>query len=117
MNRKLLLYRTIVILAATGSTIGLYLRSPHYTSDDLFAILLLSVLAVFAELLAFVLPNSARSSIAFIPYLAAALTVPSWTTVLAIVVVKALVEAIRRNTLSSTVFNIALGAFTVSSAI
>src|SRR5438105_13919273 len=116
MNRKLILYRATVILAAMASAVALFLRSPGYTAQDLFAILLLSVLAVVAELLALVLPNSARGSIAFIPYLAAALTVPSWITVIAVLVVKVLVQTIRRNTLSSTLFNLGLGGVTVSPA-
>src|SRR5919197_186318 len=105
MNRKLLLYRVIVISAAVASTIALYARAPRYTADDLTAILLLSILAVVAELLAFVLPNSARGSIAFIPYLACALIVPSWATVVAVAVVKAVVETGRRTKLSSTLLN------------
>src|SRR5438105_4458156 len=117
MNRKLLLYRAIVIFAAMASTIGLYVRSPRYTPGDLSAILLLSVLAVVAELLGFVLPNSARGSIAFIPYLASALTVPTWATVVSVLVVKLLVQAVRRNSLGATFFNLGLGTFTVSSAI
>src|SRR5689334_2514011 len=117
MTRKLLSYRTVLILAAVGSTVALYVRAPRYTSEDLFAILLLSVLAIVAELLAVLMPNSARGSVAFIPYLAAALIVPSWTTVVAVLVVKVVVQTIRRNTISSTFFNLALGVFTVSSAI
>jgi putative nucleotidyltransferase with HDIG domain len=49
--------------------------------------------------------------------LAAALTVPGWPTIVAVAVVKALVEAIRRNTPSSAFFNVGLNALTVSSAI
>ena len=117
MNRKLSIYGAVVICVGLGSTLGLYFRSPVFKSSDLFAILLLSVLAVVAELLAFMLPNSARGSIAFIPYLAAALTVPTWATVLAVILVKALVEMIRRSSVRTTFFNLGLSAFTVSSAI
>jgi putative nucleotidyltransferase with HDIG domain len=117
MNRKLSAYSAIVIFAAIGSAIGLYFRSPVFKPSDFFAILLLSVLAVVAELLAFVLPNSARGSIAFIPYLAAALTVPTWATVVAVTVVKALVETVRRSNVRTALFNLGLSGFTVSSAI
>src|SRR5438105_8471352 len=117
MNRKLILHRATVILAAMASAVALFLRSPGYTAQDLFAILLLSVLAIIAELSAFVLPNSARGSIAFIPYLAAALVVPSWATIVGVAVVKAVVEATRRNNLSLALLNVALHALTVSSAI
>jgi len=117
MNRKLWLYRTTVIALALTSGIALYLRSPHVTSEQLFAILLLSVLAVVAELLGFLLPNSARGSIAFIPYLACALVVPAWATVAAVVVVRALVEVTHRSRISSSFLNIGLHALTVSGAI
>ena len=60
MNRKLSLYGAVVICVAIGSALGLYLRSPVFKSSDLFAILLLSVLAVVSDVLAFVLPTSAR---------------------------------------------------------
>ena len=117
MNRKLLMYHATVLAAAAGSTVALYLRSPRYRAEDLSAILLLSVLAIVAELLAFALPNSARGSIAFIPYLAAALTVPTWTTVIAVLAVKVLVHSVRRISLGATLFNLGLGTLTVSSAI
>jgi len=117
MNRKLSIYGTTVICVAIVSAIGLYFRSPAFRSSDLFAILLLSVLALVAEFLSFVLPNSARGSIAFIPYLAAALTVPTWATVVAVTLVKALVETVRRSSTRTTLFNLGLSGFTVSSAI
>lgn len=117
MNRKLWLYRTTVVLVALTSGIALYLRSSRVTSEELFAILLLSVLAVVAELLGFVLPNSARGSMAFIPYLACALVVPSWATVGAVVVVRALVELTHRSRISSSLLNIGLHALAVSGAI
>src|SRR6266513_1274268 len=117
MNRKLILYRATVILAAMASAVALFLRSPGYTAQDLFAILLLSVLAIIAELLAFVLPNSARGSIAFIPYLAAALVVPSWATIVGVAVVKALVESTRKSKFSLLVLNVSLHVLTVSGAI
>jgi putative nucleotidyltransferase with HDIG domain len=117
MNRKLLLYHFTVFGAAVASAIALYIRDPHVTSIELFAVLLLSVLATIAELLAFVLPNSARGSIAFIPYLASALVVPSWPTIVGVAVVKALVETARKSRLSITLLNIALHVLAVGGAI
>ena len=111
------MYRTAVISLALTGGIALYLRAPHVSSEQLFAILLLSVLAVVAELLGFVLPNSARGSIAFIPYLACALVVPTWATVAAVVVVRALVEVTQRSKINSALLNIGLHASTVSGAI
>src|SRR5690348_2799299 len=117
MNRKLLLYRLCMVCASLASGSALFLSSGRVTREDVLAILLLSILAVIAELLAVVLPNSARGSIAFIPYLAAALVVPSWPTVLAVAAVKALVEAVRRSEPVRALLNVALHVLTVSSAI
>ena len=117
MNRKLLLYHLTVFGAAVASAIALYMRDPHVTSMELFAVLLLSVLATIAELLAFVLPNSARGSIAFIPYLASALVVPSWPTIVGVATVKALVGAAQKSRLSITLLNIALHVLAVGGAI
>lgn len=117
MNRKLWAYRLAVAAAAALGGVALYFREPHLTSQGLFAILLLSILAIVAELLGFVLPNSARGSMAFIPYLACALVVPSWQTVAAVVIVKALVELAQRNKVGSAVLNVALHALTVAGAV
>src|SRR5438067_13127350 len=117
MNRKLWLFQTTVLGAALVSGIALFAHSPRITPGDLFAVLLLSILAIVAELLGFVLPNSARGSIAFIPYLACALVVPSWSTIIGVVVVRALVEATNRNKISSSLLNVALQALSVSGAI
>lgn len=117
MNRKLLFYWiTVLVLSAAGGA-TLYLRAPHFGSNEAFAILLLSVLAIIAELLGFVLPNSARGSIAFIPYLASALVVPSWPTVIGVILVKTVAEVARRGKLSLMILNVALHVLTVSGAI
>src|SRR5438105_938527 len=117
MNRKLWLFQTGVLSAALISGIALFAYSPRPGSGDIFAVLLLSILAVVAELLGFVLPNSARGSIAFIPYLASALVVPSWPTIVGVAIVKALVEATRRSKIGLTFLNIALHVLAVSGAI
>jgi putative nucleotidyltransferase with HDIG domain len=117
MNRKLWLYRAFVFSAALISCAALFLRARQVSSEEVFAISLLSVLAIVAELLGFVLPNSARGSIAFIPYLACSLVVPSWATIAGVVLVKTLIEATNRNKISSGLLNVALHALTVSGAI
>ncbi|HEY7234801.1 MAG TPA: HD domain-containing phosphohydrolase [Gemmatimonadaceae bacterium] len=117
MNRKLILYRTATICFAVFTATALYVRAEHVSRADLSAIVLLSVLAVIAELLAFAMPNSARGSIAFIPYLAAALVVPTWATVAGVAVVKAVVETVRRSKPVVALMNIALHGFTVCCAI
>src|SRR5207253_5610951 len=110
-------FQTAVLSAALISGIALFVHSPRPGSGDIFAVLLLSILAVVAELLGFVLPNSARGSIAFIPYLASALVVPSWPTIVGVAIVKALVESTRKSKFSLLVLNVSLHVLTVSGAI
>src|SRR5947209_6290932 len=117
MNRKLLFYWTSVLLLSGVMGASLFLRAPHVSSNEAFAILLLSILAIIAESLGFVLPNSARGSIAFIPYLASALVVPSWPTVVGVILVKTITELTRRGKLGLMLLNVALHVLTVSGAI
>ncbi|MFL5613530.1 MAG: HD domain-containing phosphohydrolase [Gemmatimonadaceae bacterium] len=117
MDRKHTLYQLAMVGAALVGTSTLYWRAPFISQQALFAIVLLSILAIVAELLAFALPNSARGSIAFIPYLAAALIVPSWATVVGVAAVKAIVEAVRRGKPGVALLNIVLHSLTTVSAI
>jgi putative nucleotidyltransferase with HDIG domain len=117
MNRRLTLYATAVVAGAIVSAGALYMRAPVVAPESVFPILLLSVLALVAELLSYVLPNSATGSIAFIPYLAAAVVVPSWIAVVGIVGVKTVVELVRRKSLFVSLFNVAQHALTLSIAI
>jgi hypothetical protein len=117
MNSRTALYNVGIGAVALAGVAALHAVAPAISRESLLAILLLSVLAVIAELLAYVLPNSARGSIAFIPYLACAVVIPSWGSVIAVMVVKSLVEAVRRSSVSVTAFNVAQHALTLSVAI
>ena len=108
-------YVTAVVLGAVVAVVGVYLRQP--SAGDIGAIALLSGLALMAELLAFLLPLTARGSISFIPYLAIVLIAPSWAAVVAVSVVKAISEAALRNENIKAVFNIGQHALILSIAI
>lgn len=71
------------------------------------ALCLLTILAIIGEAWAFLLPQSATTSIAFIPYMAMALVVPHWTTVAIIGVLRAADGLIRRTSAIKAVFNVA----------
>jgi putative nucleotidyltransferase with HDIG domain len=78
------------------------------------ALALLTLLAVIGEAWAFLLPQSATTSIAFIPYMAMTLVVPHWSTVAAIGVLKA-ADGIRgRKSTIKIVFNVAQFVFVFS---
>jgi putative nucleotidyltransferase with HDIG domain len=91
---------------------------PSVTRAELTAIAFFSALAVIAEMLAFVLSQKARGSIAFIPYLAAVLLAPSWTAVVAVMAVKLAMELVaRRVTLLQACFNTCSHGLTLACAI
>src|ERR1051326_659198 len=117
MNRKVTFYVVFVSLAALLSGAALYLAAPSVSSDSAKALLLLSFLAVVAETLALVLPNSARGSLAFIPYLASAVISPNWASLAALAAVKGSVEGVRRTDPRVAMFNVAQHVLTLSSAI
>jgi putative nucleotidyltransferase with HDIG domain len=81
--------------------------SPALPPGSLTALGLLALLAIIGEAWAFLLPQSATTSIAFIPYMAMALVVPHWATVVVIAVLRAADEVRRRTSLIKATFNLA----------
>ncbi|HYD54631.1 MAG TPA: HD-GYP domain-containing protein, partial [Gemmatimonadaceae bacterium] len=69
--------------------------------------LLLAVLAMAAEALAFLMPHAARGSVAYIAYLASVLIAPGAHSVAAVLLVKAAVEVLQRREWSKRLFNVA----------
>jgi HD-GYP domain-containing protein (c-di-GMP phosphodiesterase class II) len=67
-------------------------------------------LAITAEFLSYLLPRSAVGSIAHIPYLAAALVVPRWPTVVVLIGVKGLVEIWSRRAFIKVTLNVSAHA-------
>lgn len=106
-----------VLCAAIAVLFSLRAQRPEMTQEELVAIAILSALALVAEFLAFLLPKGARGSISFIPGLAVVLVVPSWTAVLAIGLVKAIVESARRIEFEKALFNVAQYALTTGLAV
>jgi len=76
---------------------------PRATFNDA---LLLCGLAVAAEFLSFLMPKSAVGSFGFIPYFAAAIIVPSWPSVLSVVLIKAVAEFFTRRQLIKKILNV-----------
>lgn len=111
---------TPFILAILGLAISASLILPSANvqtkEQEYFAIVVLSALALIAELLAFLLPKGALGSISSMPTLAAVLISPTWHGVVAIAFVKAFVESVRRAELEKAVFNIAQYSLTIGVA-
>lgn len=102
---------TIVAIAAMA-----YI-SPTVSRTELTAVAFLSALAVGAEMLAFVLSRKTRGSIAFIPYLAAVLIVPSWVAVVSVIIVKLAMEGFARIDWFKAAFNAFTHGITLACAI
>jgi len=102
---------TPFIIAVIGSAICVSMLLPGASastaSDELVGIVVLFALALVAEMLAFLLPKGALASIASMPTFAAVLISPSWHAVIAVGLVKALVESFRRAEFEKAIFNIA----------
>src|SRR5690242_10489147 len=107
MTRRVTPYVVLVTTVAAASAALLYRAAPAVGADSIRALVLLSFLAIVAETLALVLPNSARGSLAFIPYLASAVISPNWASVVAVAAVKALMDGARRVDRRVATFNVA----------
>lgn len=119
MNNRAKWYVALVAIGAVVCSAALYVIAPHQPPNAVSTVILLSVLALVAEALALLMLNSVTGSLAFIPYLAAALIVPHWIALVGVVGVRIVSEAISRpRRLPATAFfNVAQQAMTFSIAV
>lgn len=117
MNVRAKLYIAGVSLGAVACSTVLYLSDVSVQGDAIRAVALLSALALLAEALSLLMPNSVSGSIAFIPYLAAALIVPNWVALAGVVCVRVVVELLSRRAIATAIFNVAQQAVTFSIAV
>jgi putative nucleotidyltransferase with HDIG domain len=103
-----------IVLVAIGYLAYL---SPRVSQEQLGAIAFLVALSVLGEMLAFALSKKARGSIAFIPYLALAIIVPSWVGVLAVIAVKLGTEAMQGIPIVKGAFNASAHGLTICVAV
>lgn len=106
MRRNTQLYvGAVVTLAILGGGL-IYRTSPTVPAAMLTDVFILSALGVTAELLAFWLPRSASATFSFVAYFAAAIIVPSWPSVAAVALVKAVAETWNRRPALKAILNI-----------
>jgi putative nucleotidyltransferase with HDIG domain len=110
MTRSTRIYVATIAAIATLWTFLMYRSAPGSSSVMLTDASILCGLAVAAELLSFLLPRSATGSIGFIPYFAAAVVVPSWVSVVSVILVKASVELWIRRAPIKAVLNVSAHA-------
>ncbi len=111
------MYIGLSSIGAILCSLALYFAETGIPSDRVNTVIMLSILALVAEGLALLMPNAVAGSIAFIPYLAAALIVPNWIALVGVVGVRVIAEVLSRRAPALAVFNIAQQAITFSCAV
>src|SRR6185437_4179874 len=106
MRRAINWYVAAISALAIGWGFAAFFSGAAFSSSAVTDALLLCGLAISAELLGYVLPQSAVGTIAFIPYLAASVVVPGWPSVLAVGVVKIIAEICARRAPIKAVLNV-----------
>lgn len=117
MNRRVWALILAVGAAAIVAEGLLAAADPHLRASDTTSILFLVALGLAADLLAYKLPRQADASVAFIPFVAAALIVPTWTTAVAVAGTKLLSEAIRKKSPVKVCFNALQSLLAISASI
>ena len=109
----------VIFVALLATTIAFLLPSAdqHTAASQLTGVVVLFALALVAELLVFSLPKGAGASPSSTPALAAVLISPTWQVVVAVALVKAFVEMLRKAEPLKAVFNIAQYALAIGLAV
>jgi putative nucleotidyltransferase with HDIG domain len=117
MNPRLRTYVVAAVIFAGVTAWGLYALEPAIPTVGIGALILLCSLALAAEALGMLMPNTIYSSVAFIPYLAAVIIVPSWVSLLGLVVVRLIAELMAKRAALKAIFNVSQQAITFASAV
>jgi putative nucleotidyltransferase with HDIG domain len=110
-------YIALVFVAAVVAVAAMYFLHPAYSRSQIEALGFLSAIAILSEMLAFTLAREGRGSVAFIPYLASVVLVPSWPAVVVVALVKGVMELFARVDPKKAVFNASSHAVILSAAI
>lgn len=117
MRVRTRVYVAVIGMIAAIITAVVFLVAPASVTGSWTALAVLTALAVAADMLSFVLPQSASGSIAFIPYFAMAVINPAWTTIVVVATVRLLTEAAARRAPTKAIFNISQQTLAVSATI
>jgi putative nucleotidyltransferase with HDIG domain len=117
MNPRAKLYVALAVVLAAASAAALYVYEPTVPSKGLLTVVLLCSLALIAEALVLLMPNSVSGSIAFIPYLAAALIVPNWIALLGVAAVRTVLEMFFQRSPGARLLNVAQQVVTFAIAV
>jgi signal transduction histidine kinase len=116
MSKRTILYIIAVSICAVLLNGVLFLRAPDVQPEEIRAVIWMTVIGLFVHALTFRLPQSSTGSIAFIPFLAAAIIVPSWVAAMAAVCSVLLADIARRRSAIKGIFNVMQTAFAIAAA-
>jgi signal transduction histidine kinase len=116
MPKRTVLYIIAVSLCAVLLNGALFLVAPEVRSEEVHAVFWMAAIGLFVHALTLRLPRSGTESIAFIPFLAAALMVPTWVAGLMAVVSVALAALTQRSSLIKGFFNVMQTSLAISAA-
>ena len=117
MNARAKWYVAAACLLAIISALVLFVSDPTIPANSISTVVLLCSLALIAEALVLLMPNSVSGSIAFIPYLSAALIVPNWIALAGVASVRVVLEIIVKRSAGARLLNIAQQVVTFSCAV
>jgi putative nucleotidyltransferase with HDIG domain len=96
---------------------AMFVAHPTFNDADVAALGFFSVVAIVSEMLSFTMAREGRGSIAFIPYLASVVIVPSWPAVVVIAFVKLMTEFLAQVDWRKALFNASAHGVTLAAAI
>jgi hypothetical protein len=114
MQRHLHNYVALITLAAAASATAVFVLASGKVTPNYSAAFFLAALGVLPELVTYKMARGATGSVAIIPFLAAVLVAPEWTTVAAVSAAITAVSIVRRRDAVKTVFNTAQATLSVS---
>ena len=111
-------YVAAVSIGAVIAGTAVYRLEPASSSTELVAALYMSGMGILAHLMLYKLPRGGHGSVAFVPFLAAALIAPKWVSVVAVVALVTVMEGLlRRRHPIKALFNVSQASLALSLAL
>ncbi|MEO8881275.1 MAG: HD-GYP domain-containing protein [Gemmatimonadaceae bacterium] len=116
MPKRTVFYIVAVSLCAVLLNGALFLVAPSVRSGEVQAVFWMAVIGLFVHVLTFRLPRSGTESIAFIPFLAAVLIVPTWIAAMTALLALVLTSVAKRSSPVKAFFNVMQTSFSIALA-
>jgi len=116
MTNRTVQYIAGISVCAVLANGALFLLAPHVRSVEISAIVWMTAIGIFVNMLTFRLPRSGQGSIAFIPFVAGVIISPSWMAAVAVIVSVVLAQISKRTARIKAVFNVTQMAFAIAVA-